>query len=1473
MSKYAFALVALSFLLALSLTTSSAHAWWFNGTTSNTTRDRISSTNITIIGYNMSFNSPPSETGSWSVLSNGTGDFNLSVSGSGSDSDMFKPVIRKYNGAGTSAVYTSQPLPQLFAEELRGLGSINFIMKEGATVNITAISDPTAIEGNISHVSSSSITGADHYLGLEWMSENSTWAYVNTTANPFGDLVIVNQDMTANHSYPTMSNSMRGYNVLSFEYVGNETWYFVNRSATGRIWVNQWTADSLTHAYDITGDDNLIVEGIVYNGTHFILSVKNTGFQAYFRIYNSTFSCVHNTSMLISGQLEYSDEKYYLITNNSEQYSLNEMTGHKSNEDSFNQHNNWEMPDKSAAGIVYNGSDMFYASPEDNTINRFEIYTQNVSFGYMIKDQGLGYPVEESFNTQVQQATVFVSADRNYSVMIYPQRSMPVGYNLNIDAVTSSPKVAQVRFNTSEISKRVSGYVSYGGTDGGFQTLNIVAYLMEAGNMIHEQGTLPYNMSSWDSSDTDYFDATTGLYNITLPAKVNTSSFLLLAIAYNGSDYFGNYVNITPVFDSSEEELNISVVDLAGEVVSTVSNLKDAQNWDDVTVPVQKAQIQFNNYSSGSAISSGGHIEIELDYTDVGGAEFTWMADLEDSDSGIINLTLLEHNIKTINMFSQTYAPRETKVTATDLQTQPTVISLKSFQPEKVGGDDLEDMGDLLIDMLISNATCDVPNPPEGCSLFPQGQEKEFDDFDPFLVVLGGGDISFRMKLNSTGITVHYKLVDLMASGPPDALFDEEGNKSEATGSVMEEAWRFGSQGPKIYSEVLIGFPYNSTAMDETKDINLTVNKLYDEDNVVMWDQDVNGTGSQYPNSNNGTNLTDYSGFDTGFFDGLTCNKSDSTLASGNCYADTSNNMIWIVIPHFSTVGTKYSGDPNLPVIDVNSPSDHEGFTSDNQTIYFNFTDNGHSTASCTLYVNISGTETGVATNSSALNATNTSLSTGALPDGEYDVYVNCTNGAGYTGQSSSINITIAADDPSASVTSPANNSYSKSVSNTFIITCSDNNGISYAQIWMNGTSNVWELNETNTSFTTGSSWAYSTLLVDGTLLWSTWCNDTYGNSTWAGNYTLTVDTVTPSMGNETSSSVDHDSAVISWDSTEECNSSVTYGTNTDLNASNGTTTSATFTASNSVTLSLSASTTYYYNVTSCDRADNCNTTGPWNLTTSAAPATTTDDSGSSGGGGGGGSTTTLPKVQKSWDAITAGTAVTMSVTDERFSLKSVEVKTGADSSGGLTSYDHGTSRPSSTSEPSGSIYNYFEIGSTIPEADLSEATITFEVNQSWFSENSLDHTKVRVLRDVDGTWTEIEASLTYTGTSTYTYTATLPGFSYFAITADPIEEAGLCTPDAKRCVGNDLQQCRSDGTAWEKLETCGHGCDASTLECKPAPPEAAGEGTVPGEAAPEAGEAVAIDTTTTYIAMAVIIIAIIAAAAYFLVLKPKGVI
>ncbi|MBD3155809.1 MAG: PGF-pre-PGF domain-containing protein, partial [Candidatus Aenigmarchaeota archaeon] len=539
------------------------------------------------------------------------------------------------------------------------------------------------------------------------------------------------------------------------------------------------------------------------------------------------------------------------------------------------------------------GSVNFYLK-EAATVNvtTFNETGDLVPFMYMIKDTKLGYPIKEKFDGHVQQVTAHLPADRNYSIQLFPQMSMPVNYLLNnVSDYGNMPQI-DVEFNLTEGFIWVSGYANYNNGDT-FDDLRIVPYLLESDEMVFEQHPMPYNMSAWRwPQKSDSYDPSIGFYNMTLIGSAMGADIMLFATARNGSSYYGAFESLTLNAESSDRELNFTLHPLVG---SEANITLDGPMGDRVNVTTLKKSFKLQN-STGSTPNSA-HVEFQVDYSSLDSAAFTFMADVQSTSNGIFSLPILNTSVDEVNIYSPNFAPLKTSLTQSNLQSSPTIINMTAFNP---GGID-EVMSDLKIGMYTSNTTCDVPSPPSGCSLIPQ--DKNLDEFHPLTVVMGGGDISFRMRKNSNNITVHYVKVDMLASGPPDVAFDSSANSSES-GNSVEEAWRFGSQGPEIYDYVLLGMPYNESNYDERGSFNIRIELLYDDNWNAIWNISQNTT-AQIPSSYSDYLNEPYRGYVDSSVSAVSCSK---TVSTSTCYVNTDDNMIWMKIPHFSGVGPTVNG-------------------------------------------------------------------------------------------------------------------------------------------------------------------------------------------------------------------------------------------------------------------------------------------------------------------------------------------------------------------------------------------------------------------------------------------------------------------------------------------------------------------------------------------------------------------------------------
>jgi hypothetical protein len=800
--------------------------------------------------------------------------------------------------------------------EFSRLGTVKFFLREAATLNITAFGQDRELSAPRAGITANL---SDYMVGLEWISEDSTWSYINAS----GYLINYSASLSYLSSSPI---PIQMPNLSTFYYNGSGIYFAANTTNVIEFYSN----GTIIQLYNISGRGYIALEGLeYYNGSFYISGAVPPGYTSVLDVYNSTFGYVTSISAgLDFGKLARYDGKWFIASNaGGGQYRLTEYSG------SWTPLWTWIL-NKSVDGLAHNGTNWFYASSTDGTINELITTDKGIkSFMYMVKDTKLGYPIEEKFTDFMTQATVYVPADRNYSIMLYPNMQMPVSYDLNnisnYSATYGFAPQINVTFNLTESLRWVYGYVNYNGSTN-FSYLRVVPYLLEPGNMVFKSHPMPYNMSAWRTpfgTQGDSYNASIGFYNITLIGSAMGADMLLFFTARNGSGtYFGGFQNLTLNASADDVVLNVTLQPLLGNPANiSMDNGADFSQKVNISTVMRKFRLQNATGSS----PNNAHLEFKVDYSSLFNASsFSWMVDLDRDAGGNFTLPVVQYKVDKINVFSTDFAPLKTSLTADELLGDPVLINLSSFRP---GGVD-ESFTDLVINMFKSNSTCDVPYPPMGCSLMPA--DKNLSDFNPLTVVIGGGDISFRMKKLSNNITVHYRLVDLLASGPPDAVFDSNASTTQV-GSNLAEAWRFGSTGPEIYDSVILGMPYNESVTPDTYNFNITIGAFYDEDWNVIWNISVNDT-TQIPSDYQEYLQPEYAAYVNG--SGMPCSKTNST---STCYVNTIYNMVWIRIPHFSGVGPEVQGsDVTPPNVTFVSPVNNTYY---NSSVFLNLsrTDDG----------------------------------------------------------------------------------------------------------------------------------------------------------------------------------------------------------------------------------------------------------------------------------------------------------------------------------------------------------------------------------------------------------------------------------------------------------------------------------------------------------------------------------------------------
>lgn len=566
-------------------------------------------------------------------------------------------------------------------------------------------------------------------------------------------------------------------------------------------------------------------------------------------------------------------------------------------------------------------SDVSFYLKEAGTINITAINSSGdlIPFAYQVKDTKLGFPIS-SANSDSNGVLVHVPLARNYSVMIYPRegsnaRFVPVSFEWNNFSSSSSysfglssynvtTKTVNKMFNLTEQVARVSGYISKSGIDG-WDEFTVVPLILEPGDMVYmQEGILPYNISSWNNAS-DHYNLNNGFYNISVfyyPEE--TVRYLLFASARNASIFYGGYRNISVTGDIN---LNFSMYGMLGD--DSIINMSNA-NGGDYIVNCSKNTFYLIDSNSNILSTLSAHIEVLVDYSDYNATEFTFIEEISPQGYANFSIPLLNiTGIKEINIYSTNYAPRRISKKSVAEILANSNLTLTSFDPGDIQGS-LSD-SDIYVSIYSSNSSCNVPNPSSGCVIT---SSLDLNNFKPINAIVGGGKLNFMM--GTSNIRIYYINVDMLASGPPDGLFDNSASE-QVIGDSFSSTLRFGSKGPNIYDYVLVSIPYSETpgsGLDDSRRVNMSVPLFYDDDWNIIWNVSANGSSATNL-ANNYTHYLEHKDEWAVLMNKTSCVGNVNFLNSTNpCYIDTQNNELWIRLPHFSGSGPDIDGFKKSPV-------------------------------------------------------------------------------------------------------------------------------------------------------------------------------------------------------------------------------------------------------------------------------------------------------------------------------------------------------------------------------------------------------------------------------------------------------------------------------------------------------------------------------------------------------------------------------
>ncbi len=506
---------------------------------------------------------------------------------------------------------------------------------------------------------------------------------------------------------------------------------------------------------------------------------------------------------------------------------------------------------------------------------------------------------DENENTSINFSIIYVPTGRDYSLRLQPCAADP--FSRDISASELNPNtVTNLQYNYSQSFTFVSGYVN----GDNFDTFHINNFAFEADAMIKILGPNPSNSASESTGNglntNDTYDASTGFFNISLPGKVSPgANVFLFFVAENSSGRYAAFRNYT--INYNQPTFDIGIIDLYKmQGYAADRQIKYSYRESNGNITQKQTNITEVNISlvdeSGLPVTDTLFIEASFEYDTSELTDFFIPVEIPGYDyqgerifyNGKFTVPVLEGGNIKIKVYSPKYSIKEYDISSEEIAAlnpgDSIELNLTNYTSGDIAGSLSTD--DIFIEFLEDSPECSKPDyDADACARIPRQTLTDFNYIDS---ALGLSEANIVVGRNSTGLSVMYVEADLFTSGALEALFDSDAVAS-GSGDSLEEAWRFGSMGPDIYEHILISMPYNDTFNESELGFNLDY--LYDDNWNIIWNVSANGTN---------VNIDDYLDYSSDYFEGIECTDVNK---SAKCYINTSLNMAWIRVPHFSGVG------------------------------------------------------------------------------------------------------------------------------------------------------------------------------------------------------------------------------------------------------------------------------------------------------------------------------------------------------------------------------------------------------------------------------------------------------------------------------------------------------------------------------------------------------------------------------------------
>lgn len=587
----------------------------------------------------------------------------------------------------------------------------------------------------------------------------------------------------------------------------------------------------------------------------------------------------------------------------------------------------------------------FYLQPATTIFIKAHNGTTAVSFGYMLIDQILGFPIDTNVLTSVVNKTLIVPANRGYTVSFFRMFKFPGSPNsgylldnnicggtdfMNDSHCPAPPKSASitiaqaaaeatVTINQSLVVRRayVHGCINIAaGTNNSAVNItnikvNLLPWTTDSGSFIP-----PFNADDGSinvTKDINYSrPGCFAYYNVSL---LNNTGYMLEFYAKNASGDAGNpgtannlggFLNFT---SSDFPQINLTLYNLVG----TYRNTSAAG----VLLNTSSLRINIVN-STGGYVTTSTNANLKVKNTAALIGSVYYIIDSNNIVNGSFYIPILNNsNYAKIMIFSQNGPPKETKINLTLSEINITVTSMgidkgfRKLHPNgSLAGVDTDDIP-IQLRFLRTGGLCDLPYAPDSCVITTLNAS----NFNPLKALLAGR-INMEVRITATNVSLIFHDYDMLSAKQPpmDSVLDQNASdKDTVAGSTsVQETWNFGSFAPvDSYKNVTIVIPYSDSSsasnyINDSSQVNISIPILYDENQKATYNA-TSGYGT--------INLTDdFFEYNNTYYDdlinvsGVICNSTTYNV----CNLNTSSNYIALRIPHFSTVGALISGSATL---------------------------------------------------------------------------------------------------------------------------------------------------------------------------------------------------------------------------------------------------------------------------------------------------------------------------------------------------------------------------------------------------------------------------------------------------------------------------------------------------------------------------------------------------------------------------------